>query len=292
MTAPLGPNIPMVNLGELYMNGLALSWLSTTTIQVSPGQCRDSTDKNDIQLPSSITYGPTASPVTITPTYIINTAQSGALGLDVLPTAGIAASTLYYVYAIGNSNNNSPNQPGFDPSNLPSAILSLSATAPTLPQGYDMFRRIGAVRTDTTAAPSHVIPFFQTTGLNSTNRLMEYCTDGIAALIVLNAAGTNAYAAISLAGLMPAITTQVEFRVALTPNAAGDTVFLRPTSAITGLQTTAGTARLSGDVAAVVHQDMLSVLTGVSAGAASVDVKLTANTDVATLTLQGYIDKL
>lgn len=292
MTAPLGPNVPMVNLGNLYMSGLNLTWLTTSTIQVSPGQCRDSTDKNDIQLPSSITYGPTAAPITITPSYIISTAKSGALGLDVLPVAGIAASTLYYVYAIGNSNNNSPDQPGFDPSNLPSAILSLSATAPTLPQNYDMFRRIGCVRTDTTAAPSHIIPFLQNASRNSSDRLMNYCTDGIAALIALNAGGTNAYAAVVLTGLMPPLATTVTFRASLTPNAAGDILYLRPTNALAGLQTTAGLAQMSGDVAAVVHTDMLSVLTGTAAGVTSVDVKLTANTDVATLTLQGYVDQL
>jgi hypothetical protein len=292
MTAPLGPNIPMVNLGELYMNGLALTWLTTTTIQVAPGQCRDSTDKNDIQLPASITYGPTATPTTITPTYIINTAQSGALGLDVLPTAGIAASTLYYVYAIGNSNNNSPNQSGFNPANLPSALLSLSASAPTLPANYDMFRRIGCVLTDTTAAPSHIIPFFQTTGANQTNRLMDYCTDGITALTVLSGGTSNSYAPVVLTAVMPALITQVTFRATLTPNTAGDILYLRPTNALAGLQTTLGITEMSGDVAMVAHVDMMTVLSGTAAGVTSIDYKLSSASDAATLVLQGYIDKL
>jgi hypothetical protein len=293
MTAPLGPNIPMVNLGNLYISGLNLTWLTTSTIQVSPGQCRDHTDQNDIQLPATITYGPTATPTTITPTYIINTAQSGALGLDILPVAGIAASTLYYVYAIGNSNNNSPSQPGFDPSNLPSVMLSLSASAPTLPKNYDMYRRIGCVRTDTTAAPSHIIPFFQEVSPNSARRLMTYCTDGIAALIALNAGTSNAYAAVVLTGLLPPLATTVVFRASLTPNAAGDSVTLRPTNALAGLQTTIGTAVMSGDVAAVVHVDMMEVLTGVTvAGVTSIDYKLTAGTDAVTLVLQSYFDEV
>jgi hypothetical protein len=292
MTAPLGPNTPMVNLGELYMNGLAISWLTTSTIQVSPGQCRDSTDTNDIQLPTTITTGPSAAPVTITPAYIINTAQSGALGLDVLPTAGIAASTLYYVYAIGNSNNNSPTQTGFNVNNLPSVMLSLNASTPTLPSNYDMYRRIGCVRTDTTAAPSHIIPFFQTTGANSTNRLMEYCTDGIAALIVLNGGASATYAPVVLTGTMPPLTTSIVLRASLTPNTAGDAVSLRPTNALAGLQTTVGTAIMSGDVAAVVHVDNMTVLTGTAAGVTSIDYKLTSASDVVTLVLQGYLDKL
>jgi len=292
MTAPLGPNVPMVNLGNLYISGLAISWLSTSTIQVTPGQCRDSTDINDIKLPRTITYGPSANPITITPSYIISTTQSGALGVDVLPTAGVAANTLYYVYAIANSNNTNADQPGFDPANLASVMLSLSASAPTLPRNYDMYRRIGCVRTDATAAPSHIIPFFQDASSNSANRTMTYCTDGVADLIALNAGSDNAYTAVPLTGLMPPLATTVTFRAALTPNAAGDTLFLRPTNALAGLQTTAGTARLSGDVAAVVHQDMISVQTNVAAGVTSVDYKLTVNTDVATLVLQSYVDEL
>ncbi len=292
MTAPLGPNIPMVNLGNLYISGLQLTWLTTTTIQVSAGQCRDHLDLNDIQLPSSITYGPTATPTTITPTYIINTAQSGALGLDILPTAGIAASTLYYVYAIGNSNNNSPSQPGFDPLNLPSVILSLSASAPTLPRNYDMYRRIGCVRTDTTAAPSHIIPFYQTAAPNSSNRLMDYGTDGITAFTVLAAGASATYAPIVLTGLLPPLATTVVLRATLTPNAAGDILYLRPTNALAGLQSTLGLAEMSGDVAAVAHVDMMEVLTGTAAGVTSIDYKLTVNTDAATLVLQGYVDQL
>jgi hypothetical protein len=292
MTAPLGPNIPMVNLGNLYISGLQLTWLTTTTIQVSPGQCRDSTDQNDIQLPATIVTGPTAAPVTITPSYIINTAQSGALGLDILPVAGIAASTLYYVYAIGNSNNNSPSQPGFNVSNLPSVMLSLNANTPTLPLNYDMYRRIGCVRTDTTAAPSHIIPFYQTAAPNSASRLMDYGTDGITALTVLSGGTSNAYAAVALTGLMPPLATTVVLRASLTPNAAGDTVFLRPTNALAGLQSTLGLAEMSADVAAVVHVDMISVLAGTAAGVTSIDYKLTVNTDAVTLVLQGYVDQL
>ncbi len=289
MTAPLGPNIPMVNLGNLYISGLQLTWLTTTTIQVSPGQCRDHRDLNDIQLPASITYGPTATPTTITPTYIINTAQSGALGLDILPTAGIAASTLYYVYAIGNSNNNSPDQPGFDPLNLPSAILSLSASAPTLPRNYDMYRRIGCVRTDATAAPSHIIPFYQTAAPNSASR---YGTDGVTAFDILTAGASATYAPVVLTGLLPPLATTVVLRATLTPNAAGGTVFLRPTNALAGLQSALGLAEMSGDVAAVAHVDMMEVLSGTAAGVTSIDYKLTFNTDAITLVFQGYVDQL
>lgn len=67
----------------------------------------------------------------------INSAASGANGLD---TGVLAASTWYSVWAI------------FNPTTATTAgLLSLSATAPTMPSGYTMRARIGWIRTDGTA---------------------------------------------------------------------------------------------------------------------------------------------
>lgn len=292
MTAPLGPQTPVVNLGNLYMNGLKLSWLSTTSLNVSPGQCRDSTDTNDIQLPASITYGPSNARVTITPTYTISTTKSGALGVDVLPTAGVAASTLYYVYAIGSSTNNSPNQSGFDVNLLPSALISLSATAPTLPYGYDMFRRIGAVRTDATAAPSHLVAFFQTSNANSSNRTMNYVVDGTTALKVVSAGASTSYAQVVLTSMVPATATNVKVRAVLTPNTAGNLVALEPTKNLSGLESALGYAAMSGDVSAVATTGMLTCPMGVDASVANIYYKVSNGSDAVDLYLQGYEDEL
>jgi hypothetical protein len=62
----------------------------------------------------------------------ISTAASGAGGLDV---GSIAARTWYYVYLIDNGT-------------TVSGVYSLSATGPTLPSGYIVFDRVGAVLTD------------------------------------------------------------------------------------------------------------------------------------------------
>lgn len=67
----------------------------------------------------------------------VSGASSGANGLD---TGTIAASTCYYVFVIWNSG-----------SNTTAGLVSLSATAPTLPAGYDYFARVGAIITDGTA---------------------------------------------------------------------------------------------------------------------------------------------
>jgi len=71
-----------------------------------------------------------------------------ASGLNGLDTGSVAASTMYYIYAI-----HKPAVYGADGHTLttPGAtagLLSLSSTAPTLPAGYTYQRRIGEVATD------------------------------------------------------------------------------------------------------------------------------------------------
>lgn len=65
----------------------------------------------------------------------INSATVGANGLD---TGTLAASTFYYVFVINNGTTTA-------------GLLSLSATAPTLPSGYTYFARVGAIYTDSSA---------------------------------------------------------------------------------------------------------------------------------------------
>lgn len=111
---------PIVNAPNLYVNGLDLAQGNTTTWRVSPGIARDSTNTNDLALGDST---------------LINIAVNGLNGLD---TGTVAASTLYAIYIIGDSSNYHPT----------GCIMSLSITAPVLPFGYDMFRRIGWGRTN------------------------------------------------------------------------------------------------------------------------------------------------
>ncbi len=67
----------------------------------------------------------------------LNAALTGANGLD---TGALAASTWYYLYIIA----------GVTSANavISASLLSLSATAPTLPTGYTIAERIGAYLTD------------------------------------------------------------------------------------------------------------------------------------------------
>jgi hypothetical protein len=110
------------------ISGLTLSNDTTTPaafIAVAPGG-------------ATSTIGGTA-PLTLTSSLRkqVTAAWSAGTGGGALDTGTIAASTWYHVFLIGN-----PASGAVD------GLASTSATAPTLPSGWVLARRIGAVRTD------------------------------------------------------------------------------------------------------------------------------------------------
>lgn len=237
--ANLIPEIPAVNAQSLYINGLQLSNDATTPntiLNVASGACRDSTNVNDIFLPATV-YNPVtglyvANPITI------NTARSGAGGLD---TGTIAAATVYAVYAIGSSTNQIGN--GQPISAYPgSAMLSTNFTTPVLPYGYDMFRRIGTV---STAAGGATLRLFTQIGNGATRKVLFAVP--LATGVTAGSSATNASIAINTAPSVPPIATTVYFKVSLTPTTAGDTIVLVPT----GAAAADIYAQISGSVAAV-----------------------------------------
>jgi hypothetical protein len=284
---------PMVNAGSLYLNGLNLSATSTTVLTVSPGAARDNTNQDDIVLPAAAT---------------VTTTVSGIGGLD---TGTIAATTFYAVYLIGSSLSANPEineatqvstmasgttilngtviaegtvaQPTWSVQNnpQPGVMISLSATQPTLPEGYDMFRRIGFVKTD---GASHFLPFWQD-GVNTSTRTMWYD----APISVLTATASATFEAQSLAVAVPVGVgqTRVILQADLDPNAAANFVELRPT----GSSSTNGNVKMSGDVAGVHHFDQLQAIAAVSAGALSIDWMTDAASTVA-LAVSAYVDQL
>jgi hypothetical protein len=263
MAATILPEIPMVNAGLYYVNGLQISNDATTPLtllDVAAGQCRDSSNTNDIFVTSPV---------------VINTAAKGVLGLDF---GTIAASTMYAVYAIGSSVNQvGAGQPA---SAFPgSAILSLSFVQPVLPAGYDMFRRIGAIVTDGAA---HIEEFRQTG--NASQRTMRYGV-GVGVVAAGHAVG---YTAVSLnvnAPAVPPIATDVLLLVQITPTAAGNEVAFQPTGAGAG----SIYANLSGSVAGV---DQQATVTCPCNAASSISYKVTAAGDSVTYAVSGYVDVL
>jgi hypothetical protein len=96
---------------------------SSATFSVSAGVANDSTSANLMKLASSISK------------------TTGAWGVGTgngsLDTGTIAASTWYHVYQIKRTD-----------TGVVDVLISLSATAPTLPSPYTLFRRIGAMKTN------------------------------------------------------------------------------------------------------------------------------------------------
>lgn len=117
-TDDAGVDHDLLALQDTTFSGLRLSYVNTTDVTIGAGFCRDSVDSYNIVVSGTLT---------------VDITLSGAGGLD---TGSPAASTWYAVHVIADSTG----------TNSPAGLYSLSATAPTLPAGYDVFRRVGWVR--------------------------------------------------------------------------------------------------------------------------------------------------
>lgn len=260
---------PVVNAGANYINGLKLSWASATTLTVTAGSCRNSTNVDDIRVGLALNVAATQTgtePVDAgTGSVTINGAANGAAGLD---TGALANNTFYAVYAIGDSFGNNPG----------SAIISADLDSPLLPGGYNMSFRIGYVKTDGSA---EFLPFRQDgVGLD---RWMWYDAP-IATDITAGASAT--YAAVDASDGLPASTpTMVNWYCAFTPTAGDDTLVLAPGTSTSTL----GYATLSGSVAAVVKTGNLICPTD-SPNTDAIDYKVTGSATA--ISVAAYLDQL
>lgn len=240
-------NQQITNKPLLYVNNAQISWVTDTTLSIAVSQERDSTNAYDLSTSAATT---------------INMATNGLNGLD---TGSIAASTWYYIFAIGDSLNYKTH--GF--------IVSTSSTAPTLPLGYDAIKLIGYWRTDVSV---HLIKGY-TIG-NGSQRTFFYD----AQIEVLTAGTASTYAAVDLSGAVPPVTnTPVLFTVLWTPNAAEDYVDLRPT----GSSATAVTS-FSGVVAAKQQRGQMKVLSKIASSVAKIDYQNSAASGATTLRVLAF----
>ena len=260
---------PIVNARQYYINGLKLAYASATTMTVSAGRCSNSTNLNDISVGLPLNVAATQTgvlPVDAgTGAVTINTAANGAGGLDI---GAMANDTFYAVYAIGDSYGN---QPG-------SAVISANLVSPLMPDGYDMYFRIGFIKSSGAAA---ILPFRQDgCGLD---RWMWYDAP-IATDITAGASAT--YAPVDCSAGLPAVTpTMVQFYCAFTPTAGDDTLVLAPGTSTSTL----GYATLSGSVAAVVKTGNLICPTDAPLTDA-IDYKVTGS--AVAISVQAYLDQL
>jgi hypothetical protein len=93
---------------------------TTTQLLLGPGDCRDHTNCHNICLDHYVTID-----------------LATGLGAEHLDVGGPCGNAWYAVYVIASSTDAQPT----------SALVSLDFYAPTLPAGYDIFRRVGCART-------------------------------------------------------------------------------------------------------------------------------------------------
>jgi hypothetical protein len=241
---------PIVNLPSLYVDNGKLSWASNTTLTVAAIACRDSTNVYDL---------------TTTSTLTINAAVVGVNGID---TGAFAASKCYAVFIIGDS-------AGF---NTPKALISLSATAPVMPTGYDILRRIGWAFSD---GSTHFVVIYQ----SGTGKRRVYTFDEPISAI---SSGTSAtFLAVDLSNQVPAVDNLVlTIQAAFTPNAANDAAYIRAG----GSSATNGCV-LSGPVAAKVASGQITTVAKLVTSAPKIEYKVTASGNL-DAKLVSFVDEL
>lgn len=185
----------VVNAPNLYIDDLRFSYIVQNVLVISGGAARNSSNLNDISIPVHA---------------IVDGDVSGVInGLD---QGSLAANTLYCLYVIGDSSLKK----------LSGGLLSLDVTTPIIPGGYDMYRRIGWVRTDGSA---NILPFRQY-GRERT-RTMWYETD----LSVLTNGTATSFTSVDLSSALPFTQTNVIMNLVYTPlSAANIAEFLPPGS--------------------------------------------------------------
>jgi hypothetical protein len=244
--------IPVVNEGERYLNGFHFTFITASTISVTEGQCRDSTNVNDMNL------------------GVETVVDFGVVGVNGLDEGVIAIKTVYTVHAIGDSTK-------YEPTAL---LLSTSLTAPLLPAGYDMFRAIGHLTTDPAAA---TLLRFEQTGNGLTRRMWFEAAQNVAS------GGPIIYTVISLLGVIPTASgvKQVNLLPNVTPTLAGEGVAYRPAGGAT--TQVDSSFRLSGSVAGVSHQSLLELPTSASG---SIEYSMDAGGGTVLTQVTGYVDVL
>lgn len=188
---------PIALQGALYINNLKLAYGSATTLTLGTGQAKDSSNTFDMFLNTGVT---------------INAATTGLNGLD---TGALGNNKTYYIYLIADA-------AGY---NVTGALMSLSATAPQLPNGanssgYSLLRLVGTWLTD---GSGNLMKGYYSGNGNLRTFWYDTCVS------VLSGGTATTLTAIDLVNAVPAIdNTPVLLNVSYTPATAGDYVSIAP----------------------------------------------------------------
>jgi len=181
-------------LPKNYIDGLKISYVTASSINIESGECRTSLNECDIIVPSTLTADITTS------------------GKDGLDTGTESGDTWYAIFVICDKAD----------VNTPASLLSLSANSPTLPSGYDTFRRIGWVRNN---GSSNFIEFLQRgTGRD---RKISYLIN-YQALAILSGGTANTFTDVDMSSFVPSTSLEVFLISEYNPNVGGQWFELRP----------------------------------------------------------------
>ena len=191
----------IISFGHLPPYGAKLSYVSATSVSLGTAsedsQVSDSTGAFAFKWNGLLTAVITAS------------------GKDGLDTGAEAASTFYAVFAIADTSG----------TNSPASLLSLSETSPTLPAGYDVFKRLGWTRNDSS---SNFLEFLQI--WNGITRRLVYDEAAAVTRVINNGAATT-YTDLDLSAFVPPSSLNVLLDRRFSTGAggaAGDSLYLRP----------------------------------------------------------------
>jgi hypothetical protein len=186
--------------GNIY--GLVAAWTSVSTVTIDIGACRDKTDTYTIR---------TTAPL------LANIAVAGAGGLD---TGAEAANTWYSVFVIADSTGVLP----------PNSLLSLAGDTPTLlPAGYDIWRRVGYVRNNSSSDFREYVTYGQ-----GAERSIQY-RDAMSTRQQLTGGAATIVTQINCGSLMPNSSVFGRFQIAQR-GTVGATFYDDPTQLLANAQ--------------------------------------------------------
>lgn len=185
-------------VGRGYIAGLEVSVTANSTVTVAEGECLDDTHSKLIRASAGS----------------VSTASTGINALD---TGSVATSTWYYVWVCRGASGS-----GY--------VLSTSASSPTLPTGYDDYkRRIGAVKTD---GSGNLIRQKTMPGSGSRRHVIWEANCTAAPFVIANAinvATHPTFTTLDFSAVVPSTAIMVKASVK-TPNTSGGNIYWRRNS--------------------------------------------------------------
>ena len=252
--------VPRQDLPKLGIYGLKVSRASDSTLEISAGRARDSSNKMDIGIGSDY---PEYARGSVTAPLTVDVSAVGANGID---AGSLAASKVYAVYVIGDSSGE----------NSAAGLVSLSSnSSPTMPFGYDAFRLVGFAATDAT---SDFLLMVQTG--EGHDRALRY--DAIIATAVTAGASTT-YADVDLSTSVPPVEDAlVVVQSLFTPATADNLVSLQKYGA------TSAQVESYGPVATKVSSSMDLVPNGLKSSVSNISYKVSNASDAVAIKVAGF----